>query len=256
MKVDIRSKAARYYDLNPDFPDDIPFYRERIPSPDVKVLELGCGTGRVLVPLVQSCAYIEGIDLSEAMVSTCREKLRRASIPTSQARVVVGDISDFDLGTKFDLIIAPFRVFQNLETDVEVQGFSNCVRRHLAPGGSCILNAFNPKTDKDTMRREWCTDKEIFCWDVPVEGGRVTCHDMRKRIDRDRLILYPQLIYRHYEAQSLRHTAVLKIVMRCYYPDEFEKIIVDHRFRVVNRWGGYHEERYSEGSELVLQFAA
>ena len=43
--------------------------------------------------------------------------------------------------------------------------------------------------------------------------------------------------------------------MRCYYPDEFEALIVDHGFEIVGRWGGYQGEPYGEGPELVLQFA-
>jgi hypothetical protein len=46
MTVDIRAEAVLYYDLNPNVPQDVPFYRERIPAPDAHVLELGCGTGR------------------------------------------------------------------------------------------------------------------------------------------------------------------------------------------------------------------
>jgi SAM-dependent methyltransferase len=70
MSKDIRSDAVRYYDYNPHFPDDISFYAGRIPSPDVDVLELGCGTGRVIIPLSQYCRSMHGIDLSKSMIAT------------------------------------------------------------------------------------------------------------------------------------------------------------------------------------------
>ena len=47
---------------------------------------------------------------------------------------------------------------------------------------------------------------------------------------------------------------VLKLVMRYYYPEQFEEIVLKHGFRIVNRRGGYKGERYGEGPELVLQF--
>ena len=254
MAVDIRSEAAKYYDLNPEVPDDIPFYKGLMPSPDCAVLELGCGTGRVLVPLVHCCAYIHGIDLSEAMTSRCREKLRHDRIPVRKAHVQVGDITSFDLGRKFDLIIAPFRVFQNLETDKEVGGFFDGVQRHLSPKGTCILNVFNPKRDLEAMRRGWCVEGEIFSWEVPIKGGRVTCHDVRKRMDPGKLILYPELIYRRYEDDALKDEVVLRIVMRCYYSQQFGQLIVDHGFKLINRWGGYAGEPYGQGPELIIQF--
>ena len=66
--MDIRVEAAQYYDLQPG-PDDISFYKNLISSKDADVLELGCGTGRVLSRLSGRCRYIHGIDLSEAMLS-------------------------------------------------------------------------------------------------------------------------------------------------------------------------------------------
>jgi SAM-dependent methyltransferase len=256
MPEDIRAAAAKYYDLDPDPLDDVPFYQRLIPSPQAHVLELGCGTGRVTVPLAASYGHIHGIDLSPAMIAICRQKLEQANIGTEKVRIETGDITSLDLGWKFDLIIAPYRVMQNLETDREVEGLFDCIRRHLAPDGSCILNVFNPKRDPERMRREWCVDGEIFCWEMPVEGGKVIHHERRPRMEPGPLILYPELIYRRYENENLKDEAVLKIAMRCYYPNQFEKLIVEHGFQVMKRWGGYQSEAYGQGPELVIQFKA
>ena len=255
MTTDNRARAANYYDLNPHSPNDVPFYKGKIPSPDAHVLELGCGTGRVLLQLVESSGYIHGIDSYEAMFAICQSKLKEAGIPSSKADVEREDITNFDLGRTFDLIIAPFRVFQNLETDMQVDGLFRCVRKHLSPSGLCILNVFKPNRDSNALRREWCTGEENFSWETFVEGARITCHDRRPRMDSDNLVLYPELIYRRYEGGVLKDETVLKIVMRCYYPEEFEQIILDHGFRIVDHWGGYEGEPYGEGPELVVQFA-
>ncbi|MCX7011935.1 MAG: class I SAM-dependent methyltransferase [Candidatus Sumerlaeota bacterium] len=255
MPIDIRAEAARYYDCNPDCVDDIAFYRERIPGQAANVLELGCGTGRVLLPLTGVCGSIHGVDISEAMLALCREKLARAAIPPSKARVEAGDITRLDLGRTFDLITAPYRVFQNLETDAEVDGFFSVVRKHLAPGGTCILNVFKPKSDRKGLRDRWSDGSEYFSWEQPIEGGRVACYGRNARIHPTRMILYPELIYRAYQGDALVDEATLKIVMRCYYPEEFERLILDHGFRIIQRWGGYAGEPYGEGPELVIQFS-
>jgi SAM-dependent methyltransferase len=254
MATDVRAGAAKYYDLNPDAPNDIPFYKALVPSPDARVLELGCGTGRVLLPLAEVCGYIHGIEISEAMAAACRKKLKAAGVDTTKAQVEVGDITNFDLGRTFDFILAPHRVLQNVETDTAVTRLFECLRQYLAPSGSCILNVFNPKRDPDALRREWCTDGEQFCWEIATEGGRVICHERRPRLDAAKLILYPELIYRRYQGDDLVDEAVLKIAMRCYYPDEFVQLVVDRGFRVLQRWGGYAGEPYGKGPELILQF--
>ncbi len=254
MTADIRADAARYYDLNPGHPDDIPFYTEMIPFPDTAILELGCGTGRVLSALVEACGYIHGIDSSEAMLTICREKLEAAKISQSKAEVEFGDITNFDLRRKFDLITAPFRVLQNLETDAEVDGLFCCVRKHLGPDGTCILNVFNPNRDPESIRRDWSSKAENLAWEVNIDGDRILCYDRRARIDPEKLVLYPELIYRRYKGEDLKDETILKIAMRCYYPDEFENLVNSHGFQVVSRWGGYGGEIYGEGTELVIQF--
>src|SRR5215510_534324 len=111
--MDPRADPARFYDLAPDMPNDVPFYVTRLPSPGAHVLELGCGTGRVTVPLAQHCASLYGVDHSEAMLRICRAKLESAG--SSNAEVQLGDIADLHLDRTFDFIIAPYRVLQNLE---------------------------------------------------------------------------------------------------------------------------------------------
>jgi ubiquinone/menaquinone biosynthesis C-methylase UbiE len=254
MPIDIRDEVARYYDLNPEPLNDIPFYRARMPSPHSGVLELGCGTGRVLVPLTNDCGYIHGVDISEAMVSICREKLAKASISGAKAQVQVGDIAELHLDKRFELITAPYRVFQNLETDGEVDGFFETVRRHLSREGTCILNVFKPNRDQASLRRDWVNESEYAAWETYVDGDRVTCHARNVRMDSDRMILHPELIYRRYRGDDLMEEAVLKIAMRCYYAAEFEDVIVRHGFQIVGKWGGYSGERYGDGPELVIQF--
>jgi SAM-dependent methyltransferase len=255
MTTDTRAQAAKYYDLSPNTPADIPFYQGLIPSREARVLELGCGTGRVLVPLAKDCGYIHGLDLSEAMVAMCCRKLEAAGIGTTKAQVEVKDITNFALNQTFDLIIGPYRVLQNLETDAAVSELFQCIRQHLTPGGSCILNVFRPNGDPETLRREWCTETEKLNWEVAVEGERVTCHDRRPRMDPDKMVLYPELIYRRYHGEALVDKAILKIAMRCYYPEEFVQLIVKRGFQVLQQWGGYKGEPYGQGSELVVQFA-
>jgi hypothetical protein len=75
-------------------------------------------------------------------------------------------------------------------------------------------------------------------------------------LDPEKLVLYPELIYRTYKGAVLTEEVVLRIPMRCYYPEAFEQLIVEHGFRVIKRWGGYAGEPYGKGSELVVQFAA
>jgi SAM-dependent methyltransferase len=252
--TDIRSEAAQYYDLNPHTPDDIPFYIKRLPSPQVKVLELGCGTGRVTIPLSKHCGSVYGIDLSEAMIARLREKLVGEPEAASKITIQVGDITDFNLGQRVDYIIAPFRVMQNLETDAQVAGLFDCIHRHLAPSGRCILNVFRPYKDRETLLKEWCQEGENLDFEIVRGEEIIRCYDRRPHMDPENLVLYPELVYRVFRGDEIVDEAVLNIAMRCYYPGEFEALIEGQGFQITNKWGGYAGEVYGEGPELVVEF--
>ena len=150
--------AGSSYDAIPDFGllyDHVPLYRERGDVPFYvesakaargPVLELGCGTGRILLPIARAGVSIVGLDSSRQMLERCRANLGAESAAV-QGRVTLhqGDLHDFNLGATFALIIAPFRVVQHLTTvDAQLRFLAN-VSRHLAPGGRFIFDVFNPR---------------------------------------------------------------------------------------------------------------
>jgi SAM-dependent methyltransferase len=253
MATDARFCAARFYDSNPGMPQDLPFYTARIRSRTQSILELGCGTGRVLLPLSGVCGFIQGIDLSEAMISLCREKLAQAGLPETRARADIADITSVKLGRRFDLIIAPFRVLQNLETEEQAKGLFEVIRSHLMPDGSGILNTFKPFGNREAIIEAWATPVEDVEWEVPYEGGTLSCSCLRRRIDTERMIIYPELIYRVRRGGELVHEARLPIAMRCYWPEQLEQLVEAEGFLVKRKWGGYQGQEYGQGPELVIE---
>ncbi|HEV8382397.1 MAG TPA: class I SAM-dependent methyltransferase [Gemmatimonadales bacterium] len=148
------------YDAIPDFGllyDSVPLYAQRqdigFYAGEAKaargpVLELGCGTGRILLPIARAGSVITGIDSSRAMLERCRARLQ-GEPSNLQARVTLEqrDVRDFDLHAKFALIIAPFRVLQHMTTEPDQLSLLATVSRHLAKGGRFVFDVFNPRFD-------------------------------------------------------------------------------------------------------------
>ena len=128
------------------------------------------------------------IDNSEAMLCFCRHKLANSNVPPNRAKVQLGDMTDFDLERTFNMVIAPYRALQNLETDEQLDGLFTCVRRNLSPDGTCILSAFNPKQSPEVMKAEWCRTEEILEWEVCKSNRRFTCHDRQPRLDSAKVV--------------------------------------------------------------------
>jgi hypothetical protein len=187
------------------------------------------------------------------MAAVCEQRLAAAGSSAS-SRVVVADITDLDIPQRFDLIVAPFRVLQNLETDSDVLGLFRSVGRHLLPRGRCILNAFRPNRSPQAFVELWRTPEESRVWEAETEEGTVVRFDRRTRIQESPLVIYPDLIYRTYRGGDLVREVIHSIAMRCYYPDELIELVEREGFVVEGTWGGYHGQKYGEGPELVVEF--
>jgi len=144
---DRNSKISPYdmpelYDLvygSLDF--DIPYWLEAAGQAEAPVLEAACGTGRVLLRLLEAGIDAEGIDASSPMIDRFRSKAR----PKGWAdRAVVADMRDFSRTRRFGLIICPFNGFAHCEsTDDQIRAL-RCFHRHLAPGGAAVLHMSYP----------------------------------------------------------------------------------------------------------------
>jgi SAM-dependent methyltransferase len=147
------SFIADYYDESPVVKgrlQDVAFYRDAARDFGDPVLELGCGTGRITMALAEAGKRITGLDLSERMLERAVKKRAAVRVEARErVHLVQGDMTRFDLGEKFRLIIIPFRPFQHL---LEVRQQMDCldgVRKHLAPGGRLVLDVF--QTDAERM---------------------------------------------------------------------------------------------------------
>ena len=117
----------------------------RLVDGPARILELGAGTGRVTLPLARAGHHVTALDHEPAMLAALDERRRRAPAAVA-ARItpVAGDLRDFDLGRRFDLVIAAFNVVEHLYTRVEVDACLRAVRRHLRPDGHLAFDVQLP----------------------------------------------------------------------------------------------------------------
>src|ERR1700754_4911824 len=147
------SIIADYYDTSPlvsNRKQDLAFYLEQAAASRGPVLELGCGTGRIAIPIAESGVSVTGLDISKKMLERAEQK--RTSLAPERRdllRLIHGDMTSFDLHEQFPLITIPFRPFQHL-LSVEAQlNCLTCARRHLAKGGRLVMDFF--QTDAARM---------------------------------------------------------------------------------------------------------
>ncbi len=141
--------GAAFYDFySLGLEGDVQFYIEEARKAGTPMLEIGCGTGRILLPIAQAGSSVVGLDRSPEMLTLLRRKLAKLS-PDVQARVelVEGDMRDFSLDRHFSLITIPYRAFLHLLTPKAQRQALECIREHLAADGRLILNIFDPNLE-------------------------------------------------------------------------------------------------------------
>ena len=108
---------------------------------DGPVLELGCGTGRVALPVVKAGATLVGVDFSAPMLARARRRLIRARL-TDRALLVRGDIRHLPFRSRigFGLVMAPYGILQSLTSERDLQATLKSVARVLRPGGLFALD--------------------------------------------------------------------------------------------------------------------
>lgn len=123
---------------------DIPFYLGEALSIAGPVLELGCGTGRIAIPIAQTGIDVVGIDNSRAMLKQAQVKADNLGPDDGIVTLLRNDMRDFALDTTFDLAIIPFRGFLALLTVEDQRRTLLRIREHLNIGGRLVFNIFVP----------------------------------------------------------------------------------------------------------------
>jgi SAM-dependent methyltransferase len=104
-------------------------------------LELGIGTGRIALPLLERGIEVHGIDASDSMVAKLKGKPDSDRIP-----VTLGTFAEFDLGSRYRLVFVAFNTFFALRTQDEQLSCLRAVSRHLTDDGAFVIEALVPNT--------------------------------------------------------------------------------------------------------------
>jgi len=239
---------------------DIPFYLEYAKqqcganSEKGEILELGCGTGRVALPLAKEGLRITGLDLSQQMLEIFHEKLAKevSARPELADRVEIihGSMADFSLRQKFALITAPFRAFQAVTNQNDIENTLACVREHLTDEGIFIVNVFRPYAEP--LDESWCGEEKFIDEIIEEESNiRIERYELRERIDVKNQIIYPSLIYVATYPDGSTERLVEPLQMKYYYSRQLRKEIEKAGLIVAEEFSWY-DKAPLEGKEIIF----
>lgn len=132
-----------FYDLMLDDLDfDIPYWIDLAKAGGGPVLDVGCGTGRILLRLLEAGVDADGLDNSAAMLARAKQ---RAATAGFEPRLALGDMRDFTMPRKYARVICGFNAFAHCDTPDDQLRALRCAREHLEPGGALVVHMSYPR---------------------------------------------------------------------------------------------------------------
>jgi SAM-dependent methyltransferase len=251
--------GAELYDLlapafSPTIAGDVEFYVGLAHSAGGPVLDLGCGTGRILIPIAEEGVRVVGLDYSPDMLDVARRKLARCSVETRErVELVQGDMRTFSLGRSFPLIICPFRAFQHLLTSEDQRKALRCIRDHLDEGGRLAFNIFDPSLEFIAAHQGPLGSalKKIAEFTHPDNGRRVVVWDSC-RYDLAQQLFDAYWIYEELDkAGHVVQRIYRRLAGRYVFRFEMEYLLELCGFRVEALHGDFHGGPHRHGAEQV-----
>ena len=226
-------------------PADLPFYRALLGDAAGRVLELGCGTGRLSLPLARHATEMTGLDNAPAMLDFARQ---RAAAAGSTAHFVRADFCRFDLGMHFDWILLPYNALNHITDDAGLDGLFESVASHLAPGGRFVVDSFQP--DPAALARPW-ERRRLLTYLDPSLNQRITLSES-SRYDAARRVNH---ITWHYDLGDQSDWRIHRTSMRILFADELDTLFRDHGFIIGSKYGHYDRSPFGPRSPKQLMVA-
>ena len=240
---------------------DVTFYRElakRWAGGGGPILELGCGSGRVLAPLARDGHDVVGIDLSPTMLRRAAARIERLPARArGRARLVRADMRSLPISGSpgVPLVICPFNGMMHLYGKADVTAMLAEVRRVLAPGGRFAFDVLNPDLawlTRDPHRR-WARTRFTH----PGTGEKLV-YTTNQTYEPISQIAYIRIYYEPQESvpEESKRTRVVRLAHRQFFPAELEGICTAAGFRIEDRWGGFSGEPLEGDSESQVMLCS
>jgi ubiquinone/menaquinone biosynthesis C-methylase UbiE len=248
--MNVYDPFARYYDADfRGYTEDVPFYHELARRSGGPILELMCGTGRVLLPLAEAAHQITGVDISPAMLAIARERLTESEL---SATLIEGDVRSVALPEQgFGLAFIAINSFMHMETVRDQLATLETARRALSRRGTLVLDLFNP--DPIEIARE--DNRIVLDRSYNLDGRQV---QKFVAIDSDAAAQksYVTYLYDETDAEGRVTRRTMRFTMRWYYRYEIEHLLARAGFTLRAIYGSYDLDEYITGSPRLIAVAS
>jgi SAM-dependent methyltransferase len=203
------------------------------------VLELACGTGRLLIPIARAGLEVTGVDIVRAMLDRARAKAEEAGVTVD---LVNADMRGVHLGRRFAMVLLAYNSMLHLASLDDFRALLASVRRHLTPDGVFVFDVFNPSIQilarRPGERTEVGRINDPELGEVIVES--TVEYDAATQVSRGGW---------HLSAAGRPDFRMIPLHMRSIFPQELPLLLGAGGFRLEERYGDFDRSRFRSESE-------
>jgi SAM-dependent methyltransferase len=217
--------------------DDVRFYAALAAEQEGPVLDLACGTGRLLIPFVRAGHTVVGLERARPMLDRAAARVARLRAALRPRVLLVrGDLRALCFQRRFGFAVAAFHSVQHLHTDAELGRLFAGAARALRPGGWLAFDTFAPAASflaRDPAAR-WAPTR----FRHPVTGRPTLTWETHRRRGR---VLAMTFHYQTLDGRGRPRGPERRVPLahRLLDPREVEALLARAGFRLVATWGGF-----------------
>lgn len=246
-------RFARYYDDDYRFyDDDVAALLELAEEAGDPVLELGCGTGRLLLPLAQAGHTITGVDISPVMLDRARRKLAQAQV-IDAVTLIKGDLRTVTLPRRdYGFAFCTSNTLMHLTTPADQLAALSHAARHLRPGGLLLIDLFHP--DIARLMEVHGVMELADQWETP-SGGQVIKWSVRM-IDLAAQLQETVFIYDETAPDGAMQRTICPFTLRFLWRNEAELMLSAAGLTIEAVWGNFDGNPYDNQSDHLILVAS
>ncbi|RFU64696.1 class I SAM-dependent methyltransferase [Peribacillus glennii] len=227
---------------------DIEYYREILKNCKGRILEAMVGSGRVIIPLLESGLQVDGVDYSPEMLASCRRRCEKRGL---KPNLFESDLKELSLPNKYEVIIIPAGSFLLIEKREESIEVLKRLYEHLEPGGKIILDLFLPDHNFEVGGRFEGTS--VF--NLP-NGDTITMEEKLVEADLFNQHKVSFLKYEKWRAGKLIQSELQRFALRWYGVEEFKLVLESIGFSDVMVSADFENGKQPTNSKQTFAYEA
>jgi SAM-dependent methyltransferase len=244
---------ARFYDAeNLEMTDDLLLYSELAATYSDPILDVGCGTGRVMLNLAQEGYDCVGIDTSPQMLARGRRKAQTFGDIAARVQFIEADVAHFQGESRFSLILLPYHAFMHFQDQAEQLKVLAQLKTNLAEDGRIVFDLPNAGEAFATQDEHALTLERTF---IEPETGHLVMQQSMSQLDRATQKLYITWIYDEVSEDGTIRRTVAPLTLRYVFLSELSLLLKASGLKIEEIYGDYDRSAFGDGSPKMIVVA-